>query len=288
MTTTAAPGWPFWAATSDARIDEALDLACLRPGDRFVDLGCGDGRVLLRAAEGFGATVTGIELDPTLAATARDVLDVAGVNGTVQEADFDSVPIEADVVFAFLSPAVLQGLRPRLAALAPGARVITTGYPIPGWIPHNVGDRCFLYRIPAVEAPVESGGPGWVSNGILVSVPSGPPTLVAVKLRHGGGPVEVSVEGAELARWLKLRPGAADAGLGDEVVVDLRFDPMPAGTAVAGSLQAAGVGPLAVYAVADAGDSGIWGLSGSGCELAAERMGRGEILAVVEEARRRT
>ena len=44
-------GWPFWAGTSDERVDEALRLAGLRPGERLLDLGCGDGRVLLRAAE---------------------------------------------------------------------------------------------------------------------------------------------------------------------------------------------------------------------------------------------
>src|SRR5207302_5004295 len=83
-----AVGWPFWAGTSDERVDEALRLAGLRPGERLLDLGCGDGRVLLRAAEAYGATVIGVELDSGLAATARQRLAAAGVDGTVLEADF--------------------------------------------------------------------------------------------------------------------------------------------------------------------------------------------------------
>ena len=54
-------GWPFWAGTGDERIDEGLRLADLRPGERLLDLGCGDGRVLLRAAVSYGAEVTVIE-----------------------------------------------------------------------------------------------------------------------------------------------------------------------------------------------------------------------------------
>jgi SAM-dependent methyltransferase len=144
-------GWPFWAGTSDERVDEALRLAGLRPGERLLDLGCGDGRVLLRAAEAYGARVSGVELGAGLAATARQRLAAAAVDGTVLEADFELVPIEADVVFAFLSPATLQRLRPRLGVLPSHARVVTTGYPVPGWLPNGLGDRVYLYRLPPDE-----------------------------------------------------------------------------------------------------------------------------------------
>ena len=281
-------GWPFWAATSDQRIDEALRLAGLRPGERLVDLGCGDGRVLLRAAEDFGAAVTGVELDPDLAGIARDVLGAAGVDGTVVEADFESVPIDADVVFAFLSPATLQRLRPRLAALPSHSRVVTTGYPMPGWLPNDLGERVFLYRMPPEDQPVDRSQRGWVSTGALVSVTPRAPALVAVKLQTDGGPLTVSVTGDGLDGWLTTRTGADDALPGEPVVVDLRFEPVEDGTEASGTLEADAAGPFRLFAVADSGEPGIWGLSESGCDLAADRMAKGDLLSVLEEARRRT
>ena len=281
-------GWPFWAATGDQRIGEALRLAGLRPGERLIDLGCGDGRVLLRAAEDFGAAVTGVELDPDLAGIARDVLGAAGVDGTVVEADFESVPIDADVVFAFLSPATLQRLRPRLAALPSHSRVVTTGYPMPGWLPNGLGERVFLYRMPPEEQPVDAGLRGWVSAGALVSVAPRAPALVAVKLQTDGGPLTVAVTGDGLDGWLTTRTGADDALPGEPVVVDLRFEPVEVGTMASGTLEADGAGPFRLFAVADSGEPGIWGLSESGCDLTADRTAKGRLISVLEEARRRT
>jgi len=277
--------WPFWAATSDARIDEALRLAGLQPGERLIDLGCGDGRVLLRAAEAFGAVVTGVELNPDLAETARFVLDAAGVEGTVLEADFESAPIDADVVFAFLSPAPLQRLRPRLAALPPTTRVVTTGYPIPGWLPNDLGERVYLFRLPAAELPVDRTVRGWVTPGALVSIAPDAPGLVSVKFQTDGGPVRVEQSGAGLEEWLSTRTGADVAAPGEEIVVDLSFEPAANGTAAAGTLEVKGAGLFRLFAVADDGEPGIWGLSESGCDLVADRLARGDLTSVLSEAR---
>jgi SAM-dependent methyltransferase len=288
MSSDSSGGWPFWAATSDDRIGEALRLAGLQPGERLVDLGCGDGRVLLRAAEAFGAEVLGVELDPGLAAIARELLAAAGVGGTVVEADFDAVPIEADVVFAFLSPATLQRLRPRLQALPAHARIVTTGYPVPGWLPNDLGDRVYLYRMPPNDQPVDREQRGWVSAGALVSVTPAAPALVAVKLQTDGGPLRVSVTGAGLDGWLTTRTGADEAAPGEPVVVDLRFEPAPEGTEASGTLEVEGAGLFPLFAVADDGDPGIFGLSESGCDLVADAMAQGRLASVLDEARRRT
>jgi ubiquinone/menaquinone biosynthesis C-methylase UbiE len=283
-----AGGWPFWAGTSDERIDEALRLAGLRPGERLLDLGCGDGRVLRRAAEAYGAVVSGVELDPGLAATAREQLEAAGVDGTVLEANFESVPIEADVVFAFLSPATLQRLRPRLAVLPSRSRVVTTGYPVPGWLPNGLGERVYLYRLPPDEQPVDRQLRGWVSAGALVSVTPRAPALVAVRLQPGGGPVTVSVTGPGLDGWLTTRPGADDVAPGESIVIDLRFEPASEGMEASGTLEVKGAGPFRLFAVADSGEPGIWGLSESGCDLVADRMAGGQVASVLHEARLRT
>ncbi|MCA1843033.1 MAG: methyltransferase domain-containing protein [Actinobacteria bacterium] len=277
--------WPFWAATADERIDSALRLAGLCPGERLLDLGCGDGRVLLRAAEGFGAEVTGIELDPDLAETARLVLQSAGVDGTVLEADFESAPIDADVVFAYLSPATLQRLRSRLAALPSTCRVVTTGYPVPGWLPNDLADRVYLFRLPPEELPVDRSQRGWVTAGALVSVTPDAPAMVSVKLQPDGGPVRLIVSGAGLAGWLATRAGADVAAAGDPVVVDLRFEPAVEGMAAAGTLEEEGAGLFRLFVVADRGEPGIWGLTDSGCDLVARRMEQGQVAGVLHKAR---
>jgi SAM-dependent methyltransferase len=294
-------GWPFWAATSDERIERAFDLAGLQAGEHLVDLGCGDGRVLLRAGALREARVTGVELDPDLAASARALLVEHGVEGEVHEADFADVDLHnVDVVFAYLSPATLQRLRPRFEALRPGTRVVTTGYAIPGWEAVEAGGRCYLYRVPVTATAVDRSLRGWDGGGVLVALHPDNPSLVAVKLHHPGGRVAVRVAGGgegssepaagpEPGSAVTVRPGADGAEPGDEVVVDLRFEPMPEGTLVAATLDAAGVGaPFQVFAVADPGEPGVWGLSVTGCASVGDALARGEVASVLADARRST
>lgn len=282
-------GWPFWAATSDERIDRALEMAALETGEHLVDLGCGDGRVLLRAAVLRGARVTGIELDPDLAEAARTLLRDHDAEGVVIEGDFSEAPVtDADVVFAYLSPSTLQRLRPTLAAVPAGTRIVTTGYAIPGWEPVEAGGRCFLYRAPVADSDVDRARRGWDGGGVLVALRPEAPSLVAVKLHHPGGPVSIAVTGATPEAALAVRAGADHADAGDEVVVDLRFEPQPAGTLLAAALDAGdAVGaPFQVFAVVDEGEPGVWGLSRAGCDAVGTALGRGDVAAVLADARR--
>jgi hypothetical protein len=111
---------------------------------------------------------------------------------------------------------------------------------------------------------------------------------MAVKLQSGGGPVSVSVTGPGLDHWLTVRTGADDVAAGEPLVVDLRFEPAEEGTEASGTLEVEGVGAFRVFAVADAGEPGIWGLSEAGCNLVADRMARGQVASVLHEARVRT
>ncbi|HUP87158.1 MAG TPA: class I SAM-dependent methyltransferase [Acidimicrobiales bacterium] len=286
------PGWPFWAATSDERIDQAFQFAALQGGEHLVDLGCGDGRVLLRAAALHGARVTGVELDAGLAGQARTLLADHGFDGTVVEADFERFDLaDADVVFAYLSPATLQRLRPRLASsLRPGARVVTTGYAIPGWEPEQLGGRCYLYRIPVDETDIDRSRRGWDSAGVLTSLRPDTPSLVAVKLHAPGGAVAVHLADGDLATTAAVRTGADVAAPGDEIVVDVRFDPMPQGTRRAGDLELLGgdAPSFPIFAVFDDGEPGVWGLSQSGCDSIAAAFTTAPLDTILAEARAST
>ena len=287
-------GWPFWAATSDERIELALDLAELQPGEHLIDLGCGDGRVLLRAAAFRRARVTGVELDPALAEQARGLLAEHDIRGaTVVEADFTSLDLtDADVVFAYLSPATLQRLEGHLQRnLKPSARLVTTGYAVPGWEPDGRSERCYLYRPPMTPRPVDRAKRGWDSAGVLVALPPDTQTLAGVKLHADGDPLEVRIADGGLADVAALRTGADHADAGDEVVVDLRFEPRAAGTRIAGALELVGrdAPPFQVFAVVDDGPSGVWGLSPTGCDaVGAAFAADGDLSATLAEARAST
>lgn len=117
---------PF-LATPDQLLEPLLDVAGATATDVVVDLGCGDGRLVVAAATRGGRSV-GVELDPDLADRARSRASEAGladrvtiVTGDARTIDLD----DADIVFAFLPTDVLADLLPSvLAALRPGARVV--------------------------------------------------------------------------------------------------------------------------------------------------------------------
>jgi len=106
-------------------VEPLLSTAGIGRGARMVDLGCGDGRVLIEAARALGCRGLGYELDPELAEVARAEAKLAGVadlidivTGDARTADVS----EADLVFAFLPAAAIdQVLEPSLARMRPGA-----------------------------------------------------------------------------------------------------------------------------------------------------------------------
>lgn len=117
-------------------VDLMLDMAKVKPGDVVYDLGSGDGRILIAAAER-RAQAIGIEINPKLVAAATDEISHAGVanrakviQGDVMTTDFSS----ASVVTLYMDTGSNAKLRPILEKqLKPGARVVSHDYEIPGW-----------------------------------------------------------------------------------------------------------------------------------------------------------
>ena len=139
----AAQAQPVQLAPSTATppdvVDRMLSLARVTPSDVVYDLGCGDGRIVIAAAQKFGARGVGIEIDPDLVSQARRDAERAGVADRVrfEAADLFSAPLgDATVVTLYLSPELNARLRPRLLAeLSPGARIVSHQFPMADWPP---------------------------------------------------------------------------------------------------------------------------------------------------------
>ena len=131
-------GWKFapWVPSYRKDLDRALRLADLKAGERFVDLGCGDGRVVIEAAERFGADATGYEiaLPMVLVCLLRKRRErVRFLFKSLFKADLSNV----DVVYLFGTPPTLRGkLTAKLEReLKPGARVVSYAFSLEGWTP---------------------------------------------------------------------------------------------------------------------------------------------------------
>ena len=253
--------WPFWAPSDEAAVEAALDLAEVGPGDHLVDLGCGDGRVLLAAARR-GAVVSGIEADVDLAAEARERLIGAGVPGDVTGADlFDpATTLEADVFFTYLAPATLQRLLPALAVRR-GARLVTVDFDVPGLVPTKRADPARLYRLPGRRRPV--GAVGWPSVGTLVSTVPDCQSLSCLELVHPGGNTTVGLS-RSLASAATVLAGAASLTHRAHLALDVRWEPMASGTVVGGSVRCTGVVDHPLFVVVTDEEEGMWELTDEG------------------------
>ena len=130
-----------YVQTPDRVVQEMLALAEVAPDDVVYDLGAGDGRIVIAAARWRGARGVGIEIDPDLVRQARRDAERAGVGDRARfEAQdlFDTDLRDATVVTLYLSPALNARLRPRLlAALRPGARIVSHQFGMPDWTPER-------------------------------------------------------------------------------------------------------------------------------------------------------
>ncbi len=115
-----------------------LRLAAVGPADRLIDLGSGDGRIVITAARRFGASGLGVEIDPQLVERSRVNAKAAGVERRAEFREQDLFKTDLapfSVITMYLLPEVNLQLRPALLALRPGTRIVSHDWDLGDWMP---------------------------------------------------------------------------------------------------------------------------------------------------------
>jgi trans-aconitate methyltransferase len=159
-----APRAPFVATPPDV-VDRMLTLAGVTNTDVVYDLGCGDGRIVIAAAQKFGARGVGVDIDPVRVAEAQRNAALAKVEHLVTFRVEDALATDvsgATVVTLYLLASQNVALRPRLTQqLRPGARIVSHNFAMGDWQPDVVDTfvdagkwprTLYLWKIPGRSA----------------------------------------------------------------------------------------------------------------------------------------
>jgi SAM-dependent methyltransferase len=146
-----------YVPTDEEVVAAMLKLGNVKKDDVLYDLGCGDGRIVIAAAQKFGTRGVGIDIDPQRIREARANAEKAGVTEKVrfiQQDLFQSKFGEATVVTLYLLPSINLKLKPKLMSdLKPGTRIVSHSFDMGDWKPEKQddvnGDPIYFWTIPA-------------------------------------------------------------------------------------------------------------------------------------------
>ncbi len=170
-------GESIFRFTDRALVDEILALVPMRPGQRFYDLGCGEGRVLIAARRKYGVHAIGYEVNVCAYLYARLNIWWHGGGAEVRFQNFMHTDLsDADVIYCYQASGAIQQLRDKFnRELRPGTIVISNTYTIERWLTptvvtlaHGIITRnIYLYQVPSSH-PSSPATPGPTPFGTTV------------------------------------------------------------------------------------------------------------------------
>lgn len=145
----------IWVPTPEDQTEVMLDLAEVSAGDYVIDLGSGDGRIVIAAAKR-GARALGIEFNPDMVKLSERNAEIAGVSDRasfVQADIFESDFSKATVITMYLLPDLNLKLRPKILGMEPGTRVVSHAFTMGDWEADKSetsgGRYLYLWIVPA-------------------------------------------------------------------------------------------------------------------------------------------
>ena len=155
-----------YVPTPDFMVERMLDMADVGPGDYLIDLGCGDGRIVIAAAKR-GAIGHGVDLDSMLITEARKNAAKAGVANKVvffEQNIFETDFSKANVIAMYLFPSINIKLRPSfLENLEPGSRIVSHDFGMDEWKPDQQIGRMENHAALLWIVPAKVDG-NWIIN----------------------------------------------------------------------------------------------------------------------------
>ena len=155
-----------YVPTPQEVVERMLQIAKVGPNDYVVDLGSGDGRIVVTAAKKHGARGFGVDLNPERIRESNDNARRAGVTDKVafyQRDLFETDLSQATVITMYLLPRVNLELRPKLLQLKPGTRIVSHDFSMDDWKPD---------AHVAVDAADKYGGSGGKSDIYFWVIPA--------------------------------------------------------------------------------------------------------------------
>jgi methylase of polypeptide subunit release factors len=177
-----------YVPTPQVVVDTMLTMAKVGAKDYVIDLGSGDGRIVITAAKKFGARGFGVDLDTVLLKRANDTAKTEGVADRAQFIEqnlFETDLSKATVITSYLLPEMNEKLRPKILRLKPGTRVVAHDYHMGEWQPDD-NDR--------LSVPEKTVGNPGVSFIYMWYVPADASGKWEIKVPVGGQSLAVDLD----------------------------------------------------------------------------------------------